>query len=216
MTEINAETVIGPHQRRFSWVRILPQRRAWIQTLILLPFGLPMGNFLGSSFHLAVNAIVQENNYLLAIITLLFSCLIPVVFFAFCWHWLSLIWKQQSPTWYPQSSGLWAGIYATIVLASSFGIVSVVTNTFNICDTHSLGSIGHTLLCNLDRNYGFEPKSWFGAWFIIAAYLYQAERWIKVQGLRLFKRRNPTMNQVEARVDLDPPTGDAMTSGGEG
>jgi hypothetical protein len=174
-----------------------------------LPFGLPIANFLGSSFNLAVNLLTQENNYILGIATVTFSLLISALFLALCFHWFWFLWKQESPTWYPQSQGLWAGIYATIVIALSFGIVSVVTNTFNVCDTQSWGSIGRDLLCNLDRHYGFESKSWFGAWFAIAAYIYQAERWIKVRCLRLFKLRSIVI--AEGRRDTPPaPQGEKI------
>jgi hypothetical protein len=216
MIERHSETILVSHQRRFRWETLLPKRQAWIKSLVLLPLGLPIANFLGSSFNLARDLFAHENNYLLGIIVILFSLLIPPIFFAFCFHWCWLMWRQQSPTWYPRSSGLWAGIYATIAIALSFGIVSVVTNTFNICDTHSLGTIGQTLLCNLDRNYGFEPKSWFGVWFILAAYIYQAERWIKLRCWRLFRRRTTTIQQVEIEVAKSTSTGEVMTSGGEG
>jgi hypothetical protein len=209
MTETHSETVGSTHQRRFNWFAFLPKRRAWIQTLVLLPFALPIANFLGSSYNIAVNLITQENNYILGVLTMLFSLIIPFVFFSFCLHWIWFLWKQESPSWYPRSQGLWAGLYATIVIALSFGIVAVVDNTFNICDTHSLGNIGHTLLCNLDRNYGFEPKSWFGVWFIIAAYIYQAERWVKISCLRLFKHGS-------AIGDRDSNPGATSNSGAEG
>ena len=55
------------------------------------------------------------------------------------------------------------------------------------------GEIAQDLLCNLD-GYGFEDKSWFGAWFIIAAYGYQLQNSIVARstslGERLFRTRH--------------------------
>jgi hypothetical protein len=44
------------------------------------------------------------------------------------------------------------------------------------------------LLCNLN-NYGFESKPWFGAWFIIAAYCYQAQASINSLCQQIFDGR---------------------------
>ena len=50
MTQNMGEFADG-RKRRFDWAAILPKRQAWIQTLILLPFGLPVASFLGSSWN---------------------------------------------------------------------------------------------------------------------------------------------------------------------
>ncbi len=173
MTQPHVEEFVARRNRRFRWEAFLPKRKAWIQTLILLPFGLPVGNFLASSWHFSLNAIGEERQYLIGFISILFSLLLPSLFFAFVFHWGRSIFKQALSTWYPNRHSLWMGCYATLTIAGSFGLVGLFTHSLGVCDNPTWGEIGHTLLCNLD-GYGFESKSWFGAWSIIAAYCYQA------------------------------------------
>lgn len=67
--------------RGFRLETFLPKRKAWIQTLILLPFGLPVGNFLSASWHFSVNSIVQEHQYLIGILSMAINLLLPSLFF---------------------------------------------------------------------------------------------------------------------------------------
>jgi hypothetical protein len=192
MTQPDVEEFVKRRNRRFRWEACLPKRKAWIQTLILLPFGLPVGNFLGASWHFSVNSIIEERQYLIGVLSMAINLLLPSLFFAFLFHWGWFIWQQksaESPTWYPQGKALLAGAYATLTIAISFGIVGLFTHTLGVCGNPAWGSVGETLLCNLD-GYAFESKSWFGAWFIIAAYCYQAKGSIKSIWQRLFQRRN--------------------------
>ena len=53
-------------------------------------------------------------------------------------------------------------------------IVELFNQTVGVCGNGGWGEIGENLFCNLN-GYGFESKSWFGVWFIIAAYCYQAQ-----------------------------------------
>jgi hypothetical protein len=161
-------------KQRFDWVAVLPSRTAWIQTLILLPFGLPVANFLAASWNFSVNAIVEEQQYPLAVISMAFNLILPSIFFAFLLHWVWFAWKDQSPNWYPHGRSLWAGAYATLTIAASFAIVGLFNQTFGVCGNGGWGDIGENLFCNLN-GYGFESKSWFGVWFIIAAYCNQAQ-----------------------------------------
>ena len=175
MTRLGAEEFVPMQNRRFRWEALLPKWKAWVQTLILLPFGLSVANFLGASWHFAVNAIGAEGQYLIGVLSIAINLLLPSLFFAFLIHWSRLlIGKQESFTWYPKTRSLWAGILATVTIAVSFGAVELLTHSLGICGNSAWGSIADTLLCNLD-NYNFESKSWFGAWFIIAAYCYQAQ-----------------------------------------
>jgi hypothetical protein len=173
MTQNMGEFADG-RKRRFNWAAILPKRQAWIQTLILLPFGLPVASFLGSSWNFSVNAIVEEQQYPLAVISMILNLLLPSLFFAFLFHWGWYIWKQSPATWYPNRQALGAGVYATGTVAVSFAIVELFNQTFGVCGSGGWGEIGGNLFCNLN-GYGFESKSWFGVWFIIAAYCYQAK-----------------------------------------
>jgi hypothetical protein len=185
MTRSNVEELVNQRNRRFPWEAVLPGRKAWIQTLILLPFGLPIGNFLGASWHFSVNAIVEEHQYLIGVLSMVFNLLLPSLFFAVLFHWCWYAWKEESSTWYPRTRGLWAGVYATLTMAVSFGLVALFTHSMGICGNPAWGDIGANLLCNLD-GYGFESKSWFGAWFIIAAYCYQAKGSIESLYRRIF------------------------------
>jgi hypothetical protein len=173
MMEPQMEQLISQRHSRFRWEAFLPRRKAWLQTLILLPFGLPVANFLASSLRFAINAIVEDRQYLIGIISIAVNLLLPSLVFAFVFHWGWFVWRQTEPTWYPQIKALRAGGYATLTIAVSFGIVGLFTQTLGICENSAWGAVGQTLLCNLD-GYGFESKSWFGAWFIIAAYCYRA------------------------------------------
>lgn len=186
MTRLGAEEFVSMQNRRFRWEAFLPKWKAWIQTLILLPFGLSVANFLGASWHFAVNAIGTEGQYLIGVLSIAINLLLPSLFFAFLIHWSRLlIGKQESLTWYPKTRSLWAGFFATVTIAISFGTVELLTQSLGICSNPSAwGSIADTLLCNLD-NYNFESKSWFGVWFIIAAYCYQAH--------------NSVMNSIDRR-----------------
>jgi hypothetical protein len=173
MTQNMGEFADG-RKRRFDWAAILPKRQAWIRTLILLPFGLPVASFLGSSWNFSVNAIIEEQQYPLAAISMVLNLLLPTLFFAFLFHWGWYIWKQSPVTWYPNRQALWAGVYATVTIAVSFAIVELFNQTVGVCGNGGWGEIGENLFCNLN-GYGFESKSWFGVWFIIAAYCYQAQ-----------------------------------------
>jgi hypothetical protein len=173
MTQNMGEFADGRKQR-FDWVTILPKRKAWIQTLILLPFGLPVASFLGASWSFSVNAIVEGQQYPLALLSMVFNLLLPSLFFAFLFHWGWFIWKQPAATWYPNRPALWAGAYATLTIAVSFTLVGLFNQTVGVCGDSGWGDIGENLFCNLN-GYGFESKSWFGVWFIIAAYCYQAQ-----------------------------------------
>ncbi len=191
MAEQNLGSFVTDRNRRFSWATFLPKRRAWIQTLILFPFGLPVGNFLGASWNFSVNLMMEEHQYLTSILLMGFNLLLPSLFFAFLFHWGWFVWKREGQAWYPNGEGLWAGLYAALTIAVSFGIVRIFTQNLGVCGSPGWGEIGQNLLCNLD-NYGFESKSWFGAWFIIAAYCYQAQAKINTSFDRIFHlRHNP-------------------------
>jgi hypothetical protein len=175
MTRLGAEEFVPLRNCRFRWKAFLPKRKAWIQTLILLPFGLPVANFLGASWHFSVNAIAEEHQYLIGILSMAINLLLPSLFFACLFHWSSwVLGKQESSTWYPKTRALSAGAYATLTIAVSFGMVGLLTHSFGICGNPAWGDVSNALLCNLD-NYNFESKSLFGAWFLIAAYCYQAQ-----------------------------------------
>lgn len=188
MTESNLNEVVRP-KRRFNWETFLPKRKAWIQTLVLLPFGLPIGNFLGTSWQFSVNAISEDRQYPIGALAMVVSLLLPSVMFAFLFQWGRAIRHQQSSTWYPNARALGSGVYATLTIAASFGIVTLCTHSLGICGNPAWSGIGQALLCNLD-GYGFESKSWFGAWFIVAAYCYQAQGSIKSSYQRLFHRQD--------------------------
>ena len=190
MTRLGGAEFIPLGNRRFRWEAFLPKRKAWIQTLILLPFGLPVANFLGASWHFSVNAVGEEHQYLLGILSMAINLCLPSIFFAFLFHWGSwVLGKQESSTWYPKTRALSAGAYATLTIALSFGIVELLTHRFGICGSSAWGHVANAVLCNLD-NYNFESKSWFGAWFIIAAYCYQAQSSIEFRIGNRFPSRN--------------------------
>ena len=188
MIQPHVEELVTQRNRRFRWEAFLPKRKAWIQTLILLPFGLAVGNFLANSWYFSINAIVEERQYLLGLLSMVFNLLLPSIFFAFVFHWGWFVWRQPA-AWYPHRQSLWAGCYATLTIAASFGMVGLFTHSLGVCTQPGWGEIGQTLLCNLD-GYGYESKSWFGAWFIIAAYCYQAKESIESACQRLLQPRH--------------------------
>lgn len=201
------EFVVKPNQK-FHWQSFLPKRKAWIQTLILLPFGLPVGNFLGASWHFSVNSIV-EGQYLIGVLSMAVNLLLPSLFFAFLFHWGWFVWRQEgSKTWYPQLAGLGAGAYATLTIAVSFGIVNFFSHSLGVCGNPGWGEIASNLLCNLD-GYGFESKSWFGAWFVIAAYCYRAYDAIESRYERILHRR-----QARAQLAFTDPVSTERTDFG--
>jgi hypothetical protein len=173
MTE-QIEEFAQRRKQRFDWATFLPKRKAWIQTLILLPFGLPVANFLSASWNFAVNAIVEEQQYPIGLLSIAFNLLLPSLFFGFLFHWGWFIWRQSLVTWYPSSQALWAGIYATLTIAVSFATVELFNQSLGVCSNEGWSDITNHLFCNLN-GYGFETKSWFGVWFIIAAYCYQVQ-----------------------------------------
>ncbi|WP_310426484.1 hypothetical protein [Chamaesiphon sp. VAR_48_metabat_135_sub] len=207
MTKPYIEEFANQRKRRFDWAAFLPQQKAWIQTLILLPFGLPVANFLGASWHFSVNSIVEERQYLVGVFSMAINLLLPSLFFAFLFHWGWFIWKQESATWYPKAQAFWAGAYATLTIAASFGIVGLFTHTLGICGNLGWGAVSETLLCNLD-GYGFESKSWFGAWFIIAAYCYRVRGSIDALARRIFQKQH-----YSPRADLHDFTSVATAHG---
>ncbi len=204
MTEQNIRSFVTDRNRRFSWVTFLPNRRAWMQTLILFPFGLPVGNFLGASWNFSVNLMIEEHQYLTSVLLMGFNLLLPSLFFACLFHWGWFAWKREGQAWYPQAEGLWAGLYATLTIAISFGIVRIFTQNLGVCGSPGWGEIGHNLFCNLD-NYGFESKSWFGVWFVIAAYCYQAQGRINTSFDRIFhlRRNSQQPRQIGFTADSD-------------
>jgi hypothetical protein len=56
-----------------------------------------------------------------------------------------------------------------------------------VCGNGGWGAIGDNLFCNLN-GYGFESKSWFGVWFIIAAYCYQSQSSLQSLYQRYFSK----------------------------
>lgn len=186
MTQPHVEKLIVRGDR-LRWQAFLPKRKAWLQTLILLPFGLPVSNFLAASWLFSVNSLVEDRQYLLGIVSMVLNPLLPSLFFAFMFHWGWFAWRSTSSRWYPQSQALGAGCYATLTIAGSFATVGLFTNSLGVCGNPAWGEIAQNLLCNLD-GYGFESKSWFGAWFIVAAYCYQAQAAIVARGRSLKQR----------------------------
>jgi hypothetical protein len=193
MTEHIGEFV-NQRKQRFDWMAVLPHRTAWLQTLILLPFGLPVANFLATSWNFAINAIVKEQQYPIAAISMAFNLILPSIFFAFLLHWVWFVWKEESPNWYPHRRSLWAGVYATLTIAASFAIVELFNQSFGVCGNGGWGDIAENLLCNLN-GYGFESKSWFGVWFIIAAYCNQAQGLITL----IYRHYSPAISVNDAK-----------------
>jgi hypothetical protein len=181
MTQSNVEGGSLARNRRFHWETILPRRKDLIQTLILLPVGLGVANFMGSNWNFAISLIQKQQQYPLAILAIGFSVLMPSLFLACLLHWGRSIWYRRWETWYPNRLGLWNGFYATLTIGISCGLVDLFAQSLGLCHTSAasnsfvqpwLWTISQTLACNLD-SYGFESKSWIGVWLIIAAYCYR-------------------------------------------
>jgi hypothetical protein len=192
----NIEEFASQRKHRFDWAAILPKRKAWLQTLILLPFGLPVANFLGASWNFSVSSIVDTQQYLVAILSMAFNLFLPSLFLAFLFHWCWFIWKQSPVTWYPNGQALWAGIYATLTIALSFMLVEIFNKNMGVCGNGGWGAIGDNLFCNLN-GYGFEAKSWFGIWFIIAAYCYQSQSSLQSLYQRYFPNAGTNDREIE-------------------
>ncbi len=213
MTRSLVESIVH-HNHKLRWTVFLPKRKAWMQTLILLPFGLPVANFLTNSWLFSVTS-MMDGQYLAAILSMGCNVLLPTLFFALLFHWGWFIWRGGT-TWYPQVPALRAGSLAMVTIAISFGVVELFNRTLGVCGNPSWGVIGAHLLCNLD-GYAFESKSWFGAWFIIAAYCYQLQDQIVARvrsiGQRV-KQRHYLEPEVErdfaAHEDLSPNAGIAL------
>ena len=186
-------------KRRFDWAAILPKRTAWFQSLVLLPFGLPVASFLGTSWNFSVNSIVEGQQYPVAICSMVFNLGLASLFMSFVFHWGWFIWRQSAPTWYPNRSSLWAGAYGIITIATSFAIVELFNRNIGVCGNGSWGDIGANLFCNLN-GYGFESKSWFGVWFIIAAYCYQSQTALKSLYHRYFPQ---PVNNDDTVVEIE-------------
>jgi hypothetical protein len=217
----NIEEFANQRKRRFDWVAILPKRKAWLQTLILLPFGLPIANFMGASWNIAVNSIVETQQYLQAICLMIFNLCLPSLFMAFLFHWGWFIWRQSLTTWYPNGKSLWAGIYATMTIACSFAIVEIFNKNMGVCGNGGWGVIGDNLFCNLN-GYGFESKSWFGVWFIIAAYCYQSQSSLQSLYQRYFSKTpnqnlllNPSQESNLGADEFGPNPLDQVANSGE-
>lgn len=172
MLHSHASDVVVRRNWQLRWETFLPKRKAWMQTLILLPFGLSVANFLGASWQFSIAAMLEQQQYLIGILSMALNLLLPSLFFAVLFHWCWFAWRVPGARWYPQTPALVAGCYATLTIAVSFGVVWLFTSSLGVCGDDGWGEIGQSLLCNLD-GYGFESKSWFGVWFIIAAYCYQ-------------------------------------------
>jgi hypothetical protein len=157
---------------RFHWESILPRRKDWIQTAVLLPFGLPIAHFLGSNWNFAYPLMAKEHQYLTGMLALGASLLLPSLFFACLFHWGWFIWKQEPKVWYPDLRGWLKGCYATATIGISCGLVELFAQQQGVCGNSDWSEIAQSLVCNLD-DYGFESKSWFGVWFILAAYCYR-------------------------------------------
>jgi hypothetical protein len=231
MTRSTIEEFGTKKNRRFHWEFLLPRRKAWIQSLILLPFGLPIGHFLVASWQFAANSIVEERQYPIGVLSMGVNLLLPSLFFAVLFHWCWFIWRQAAPTWFPKAQALWAGTYATLTIAASFGIVGLFTHSLGICTNSDWGSIGTNLFCNLD-GYGFESKSCFGVWSIVAAYCYQAKVSIEAGYRHIFDRdeaskrlsfeedRSPDLPELSAVATVNEdlrshPPSDTLANSGE-
>jgi hypothetical protein len=207
MLRSHAEDVVVRRNWQLRWETFLPKRKAWMQTLILLPFGLPVGNFLGASWQFAIDAMVEHQQYPIGILSMAFNLLLPSLFFAVLFHWCWFVWRVPGARWYPQLPALVAGWYATLTIAISFGVVWLFTNSLGVCGADGWIEIGQSLLCNLD-GYGFESKSWFGGWFIIAAYCYQFRDSLGAKTNALQRRRSDRYNEpdsIRSADEAEPP-----------
>ena len=131
VTESRAER-LRQLNRRFNWVTFLPNRKAWLQTLVLFPFGLPVANFLGAGWNLSVNLMVEEHQYIIGVLSIAFNLFLSILFFACLFQWFWFAWTKERQTWYPKSEGFWAGCYATLTIAISFGMVRLFTQNLEI------------------------------------------------------------------------------------
>jgi hypothetical protein len=207
MSEPHVEDLVIHRNRQLRWEAFLPKRKAWLQTLILLPFGLPVAHFLATSWQFSINSIFEERQYLIGFLSM---------------------WRSTAARWYPQAQALWAGCYATLTIAIAFGAVGLFTSSLGVCGNSAWNEIGQSLLCNLD-GYGFESKSWFGVWFIIAAYCYRVRDVLAARAnslqQKMFRQRyaqptnRPDLTSIVTRDgDLDPhedlraTTGEPMTA----
>jgi hypothetical protein len=142
MSQSDVVGFVNRRARKFRVESFLPKRKAWLQTLILLPFGLPLGNFLGASWHFSANAIVEDRQYLLGVISMAINLILPLLFLAFVYHWGWFVWQQpDGKTWYPKQPALRAGAYATATIAISFGLVEFFTHSLGICGNPNRGLV---------------------------------------------------------------------------
>jgi hypothetical protein len=174
MTQQQLEDVVVGRSRRFHWETILPRRKDLIQTLILLPFGLPIASFLGSNWNFAIGTIVKGQQYPIAMMAIAMSLLLPSLFLACLFHWGILLRHQIGGAWYPGLKNLLQGFYATVAIGFSCGLVNLFAQSLGVCNNSAWSSIAQTVLCNLD-DYGFESKSWIGVWLILVAYCYRIQ-----------------------------------------
>jgi hypothetical protein len=174
MTQQQLDDLVAGRNRRFHWETILPRRKDLIQTLILLPFGLPIASFLGSNWNFAISLIAKEQQYPIAIMAIVMSLLLPSLFLGCLFHWGSMLRQPSEGAWYPDLSSLLKGFYATLTIGFSCGLVDLFAQSLGVCNNSAWNSIAQTLLCNLD-DYGFESKSWIGVWLIVVAYCYRIQ-----------------------------------------
>jgi hypothetical protein len=172
MTQQQLDALVAVRNRRFYWQAILPRRKDLIQTLILLPFGLPIANFLGTNWNFAIATIAKEQQYPIALMAIAISLLLPSLFLACLFHWGTILRHQTEEAWYPNLSSLLKGLYATLTIGFACGLVNLVAQSLGVCNNPAWSSISQTVLCNLD-DYGFESKSWIGVWLIVVAYCYR-------------------------------------------
>jgi hypothetical protein len=213
MTRSSVEQLAIGRNRRFRWESLLPKRKAWFQTLSLLPFALPVGNFLGASWNFSLNLIVEDQQYIVGILSMVVNLILPSLFFACLFHWGWFIWKQESPIWYPRLPAFKAGATATLIIATSFWMVELFNDSLGVCGNPGWDSIGQAFLCSLN-NYGFESKPWFGAWFIVAAYCYQAHAAISLLYQQIFHHQKDTSRYNQAdQADFTSVNNIATTHG---
>jgi hypothetical protein len=220
MSQSDVVGFVNRRARKFRAESFLPKRKAWLQTLVLLPFGLPLGNFLSASWHFSANAIIEDRQYLLGGISMIINIILPILFLAFVYHWGWFVWQQpDAKTWYPKAPALRSGAYATATIAVSFSVVALFAHSVGICSNSIGGEIGAQLFCSLD-GYGFESKSWFGAWFIVAAYCYKSQKSVDTILRRIFHRRhnfraNSLTTPLQENIDAIANNGDALVGSSE-
>jgi hypothetical protein len=174
MTQQQIEGLVVVRSRRFHWETILPRRKDLIQTLILLPFGLPIANFLVTNWNFAIAIVAKEQQYPIAMMAIVISLFLPSLFLAFLFHWGAILRQQSLEAWYPNLRSLLKGLYATLTIGFSCGLVDLVAQNLRVCNNPAWSPIAQTVLCNLD-DYGFESKSWIGVWLIVATYCYRIQ-----------------------------------------